>query len=198
HLYPEVEVPAELGGGKATVIAWISARTVTCPNPACRSTMPLLNGFALSKRKGKEAWLRPEPHPHERRVAFDVVHGKGCPTGGSVGRSGVECLVCGEVTGLKYVRQEGQEGRVGSQLVCVVAVGERRRDYFRAELAPDTQVVTLPDDLPDTDLSYNPRAITAPNYGFTKHRHLFTDRQLVALTTFSDLVGEARLRCTFD
>lgn len=57
HLYPKVKVPQEQGGGEATVIAWIWARTVKCPNPACGCEMPLASSFVLSKKKGKETWV---------------------------------------------------------------------------------------------------------------------------------------------
>lgn len=195
HLFPDVELPS---GKPATVIAWISARTVTCPNPACRSTMPLLNSFALSKRRNREAWLRPEPKPDEQRVTFEVVRGTGCPKGGSVSRSGAECLVCGESTDLAYVRQEGKEGRMGAQLLCVVAEGARRREYLRAEVAPAVPAVAPPTDVPDTNLPDQALGFRVQGYGITKHRDLFTDRQLVVLTTFCDLVEEARQRCITD
>src|SRR5690554_2939633 len=42
HLYPKVKLPPEYGGGEATVIAWLWARTVQCPNPACGVRMPLV------------------------------------------------------------------------------------------------------------------------------------------------------------
>ena len=53
HLYPKVKVPKEQGGGEATVIAWIWARTVKCPNPACGCTIPLTSSYVLSKKKGQ-------------------------------------------------------------------------------------------------------------------------------------------------
>ena len=57
HLYPKgARCPEEQGGGEATVIAWIWARTVKCPNPACGCEMPLARSFVLSKKKGKEAY----------------------------------------------------------------------------------------------------------------------------------------------
>ena len=48
HLYPKAKLPNSQGGEEATVIAWIWARTITCPNPACGSTMPLASSFILS------------------------------------------------------------------------------------------------------------------------------------------------------
>ena len=71
HLYPKVQIPTEQGGGEAAVIAWIWARTVKCPNPACGCEMPLARSFVLSKKKGKEAWV--EPQFEGRKVTY-VVH----------------------------------------------------------------------------------------------------------------------------
>jgi putative DNA methylase len=51
-----------------------------------------------------------------------------------------------------------------------------------------------PNDVPNTDLPEKALGFRVQNYGMMKHRHLFTDRQLAALTTFCDLVGEVRAR----
>ena len=91
-------------GTKATVIAWIWARTVTCPNPACGIEMPLVRSWWLGKKKGKEAWVRPiivaDPgHPSGKRVEFEIGHGAaGAPSAdedGTVGRNGATCVACG-------------------------------------------------------------------------------------------------------
>ncbi|MEZ5142215.1 MAG: DUF1156 domain-containing protein [Acidimicrobiales bacterium] len=190
HLYPKVTLP---DGSKATVIAWIWARTVTCPNPACGSTMPLLNSYALSKRRGREAWLRPVLSDPGNPVTFEIVSGPGCPSGGTVTRSGATCLACGSVAKLPYVRAEAKSGRMGRQLLCTIAEGNRRRVYLDPDRSQeDASAVARPDDAPSTELAHNPRAITAPNYGITEHWQLFTDRQLVLLDTFCNLVGAAR------
>ena len=105
RLYPNAALP---DGCQATVVAWLWARTVTCPNPVCRSTMPLLNSFSLSTRRGREAWLRPMPNATARRVRFEVGYGPGRPLGRSVGRNGATCLVCNSPVPLSYVRAEGK------------------------------------------------------------------------------------------
>jgi putative DNA methylase len=187
HLYPKATLP---DGGTATVIAWLWARTVTCPNPACRATMPLVNAFALSRRRGREAWL--EPRAEGKGVRFEIRSGAGCPTGGTVGRSGATCLVCGAAVPLPYVRTEAKAGRMGAQLLCTIAEGDRRRIYLPAE---ETQlaasVVKRPADVPETDLPDEALGFRVQGYGIAQHSQLFTDRQLVALTTFCDLVDEA-------
>ena len=60
HLYPKVTLPKEYVGDEATVIAWLWARTVKCPNPACGTRMPLARSFWLSTKKGKESWVEPQ------------------------------------------------------------------------------------------------------------------------------------------
>ena len=191
HLYPQATLP---DGRTATVIAWIWARTVTCPNPACQATMPLVRSFWLGKKKGKEAWVRPVVDGS--RVRFEVGHGSsGPPVEGTVGRTGAICLVCNSPVPLAHVRSEGKAGRMGAQLMATVADGHRQRIYLPPEPEQITTAdVARPEDVPDTDIPYNPRYLTAPNYGMARHADLFTNRQLTALCTFSDLVGEARER----
>ena len=193
HRYPTVAVPAVHGGEEASVIAWIWARTVRCPNPACGSTMPLLNSFALSRRRNREAWLQAEPDRGAKRMRFRIQQGPGCPQGGTVGRGGAVCLACGSGVPLKEVRAVAKAGGLGSQLVSIVAEGDRRRVYLPAtEAHVNAALVEPPSDPPFGSLPFNPRAVTAPNYGLTEWADLFTARQLTAMCTFADLVAEAR------
>lgn len=113
--YPDVAVP---GHAHATVIAGLWARTVTCPNPACGATMPLLNAYAVSRKRGREAWLEPVLEPATRTIRFNIRHGLGCPSGSTVSRTGATCLACGSAVALAYVRAEGKAGRMGVQLLC--------------------------------------------------------------------------------
>ncbi len=194
HLYPPVTVP---GGIKASVIAWLWARTVTCSNPACGSVMPLVRSFWLAKKKGKEAWARPVIDG--KGVRFEISHEPAGPPDGTVSRTGATCLVCRSPVPLAHIRAEGKAGRMGAQLMAVVAEGQRTRVYLAAdEVHAKAADVPRPEDIPTTEIPYNPRYLTAPNYGMTHHADLFTNRQLTALTTFSDLVMEARDRVVAD
>ena len=194
HLYPKATLP---NGDKAPVIAWIWSRTVACPNPACASAAPLISSFSLSKKAGREVWVR--PIPEGKWVRFEIVRGKGAPETGTVSRTGATCLVCGAPIPLDHVRREGRAGRLGTQLVATVAEGQRERVYLPAD---EEQIgvakVPRPTEVPNTEIAYNARDIRAPLYGLTHHSDLFTNRQLTALTTFSDLVMEARDRVIGD
>lgn len=188
HLYPKVKIP---GGGEATVIAWLWARTVICPNPACGARMPLVRSFALSTKKGKERYV--QPIVDGRAVRFEVHQGESAPDG-TVGRRGARCVVCDATVPLDHVRAEAKAGRLGVQALAIVAEADRGRDYFPPDWEHERIATGArpPDDVPDTDLPERALGFRVQGYGMTKHRHLFTPRQLVALTTFSDLVGEAR------
>ena len=192
HLYPKATLD---DGTQANVIAWIWARTVTCPNPACGIEMPLVRSWWLGKKKGKEAYV--VPAVVDRGVEFSIGHGlKDAPNkdnDGTVGRTGANCVACNTAVPLTYVRAEGQAGRMGETLMAVVAEGDRRRHYV-----PPTKdhqrlaVVPEPSDVPDLELAHDKMNIKTPLYGMTRVADLFTPRQLTALTTLSDLVSDAR------
>ncbi len=193
HLYPKVKI----SGIEATVIAWIWARTVTCPNPACGGTMPLANKFWLSKKNGKERYVVPKPDG--RRVRFEIGGPVGVPREGTVSRTGAVCLLCGTPVPLSYIRAEGTAGRMGSQLMAIVAEGRRQRYYLPpTEEHEKSADIPRPDDVPQADLPEHALGFRVQGYGMRTWADLFTNRQLVALGTFSDLVNEARGRMIAD
>ena len=192
-----------------TVIAWIWARTVTCPNPACGIEMPLVRSWWLGKKKGKEAYVIPSvvrdtSHASGQRVTFTIGHDKTkAPAvgkdGTASGRTGAVCLACESTVPVDYMRSEGRDGRVGQTMMAVVAAGDRQRHY----LPPDgvhvhAADVAKPADAIGGDIADNARWFSPPGYGLTKFSDLFTNRQLVTLTTFSDLVMAARRRVLDD
>lgn len=195
-LYPKVQVPAEQGGGEATVIAWLWARTVKCPNPACGHEAILVRSFDLSKKKGKE-W-HAESVCGGGEVRFEVAPGKAMHDG-TVNRRGATCVHCGAPIAFDHIREESREGRMGAKLMAIVAEGQRGRIY----IAPDeVQIaaadVPMPDDYPQGKLAYYPGHLNTNVYGLDEFWKLFTNRQLTALTTFSALVGEAQKKAEAD
>lgn len=194
HLYPKVKVPQEQGGGEATVIAWIWARTVKCPNPACECEMPLASSFVLSKKKGKEAWVK--PIIENSKIHFEVQNGK-CPKEYEtykMGRGAIfKCPICGEITTDSYVKKQGINHQLGNQLMAVVADGVKGRIY----LTPDeSQIlsaqVEMPENIPDGNMPENPRWFSPPVFGMKAYSDIYTTRQLVSLTTLCQLVNEVK------
>lgn len=191
HLYPKAKLP---GGGEATVIAWLWARTVASPDPAAGGAhVPLVRSFELSTKKGKETYVEPVVDGNTYR--FVVRQGK-IPAelkDGTVGRTGARCILTGTPFPLTYIRAEGKAGRMGQRLMAVVAEGDRQRIYL--DPTDDMEKVAAsaePEWKPESSLPDNPRNFNTPIYGLDSFDKLFTPRQLVALTTFSDLVAEAR------
>lgn len=191
HLYPKATLP---DGSKATAIAWIWARTVTCPNPACAIEMPLVRSWWLGKKKGKEAYV--VPMLVDGKVEFTIGHDPmKAPTlkeDGTVGRLGAVCISCGTAVPLEYIRSQSRRIGLGAQLMAVVAEGNRSRVY----LPPSTEQmaaaqVAPPDNQPEGQLPEMALGFRVQAYGMTQWADLFTGRQLTALTTFSDLVAEA-------
>ncbi len=201
HLYPDVDLPEEHGGGKATVIAWLWARTVESPDPSFKGVhVPLVRSFMLSTKKGKRAWVEPVFSEDRKSYQFEVRTGEGKPgVEGTVSRQGGTCLTSGDPMPFPYIREEAKAGRMGARLMAIVAEGNRKRIYLpptdeMQEIAESAQPV----DVPDTDLPEKALGFRVQEYGMLKHRDLFTNRQLVALTTFSDLVLEARDKAIAD
>ena len=195
-LYPKMQLPEGLGGGEATVIAWLWARTVTCPNPACSGTVPLVRSFDLSKKKGKEHHV--EMRCEGGAVRFEVAAGK-ATCEGTVNRRGATCPHCGMPIGLDYVKEESKAGRMGAQLMAVVGEGTHGRVYVAPDAVQITAaVVPMPEEYPMGKLAPKFTGGSCVPYGLDEFWKLFTNRQLTALTTFSDLVGEAQERATAD
>ncbi len=198
HLYPKTILPDRT---RSSVIAWIWARTVTCPNPACRIELPLVRSWWLGKKTGREAFVVPSvvsdpSKPSGQRVHFEIGHSRSGPQfeGSMSGRQGGICVACNSVVGKGYIKAEGAAARMGVTLMAVVAENARQRVYVAP--TPEDEgaaaAVARPDGVPDQGLGYDPRNLWTPAYGLTHFADLFTARQLVALTTLSDLVGEAR------
>jgi putative DNA methylase len=191
----------------STVIAWIWARTVTCPNPACGIEMPLVRSWQLANKKDRQAWIRPiivpDPaHSSGKRVKFEVAHGAaGAPStqDGTIGRNGATCIACGSAVSLQHVRATGCDVGFGTQLMAVVAEGHRQRVYLGSDDEHRRAAgVERPKGAPEASLPLQALGFRVQSYGLTQWADLFTNRQLLALMTFSDLVVEVRERVLKD
>lgn len=199
HLYPKAKLP---DGSEATVIAWIWARTVKCNNPACGAYMPLIRSFALSIKKGKETWTEPiiDQTTTPPTISFTIKTGQGKHQEGTVSKRGAKCIVCGETSSLNYVRNEAKNGQMGVIPLAIVANGSNARVYLAPDrkheiIAQSAQPPWKPEELVTTPSHDVDRL---PMYGMHTWGDAFTPRQLLALTTFSDLVQEVQQRAFTD
>ena len=197
RLYPKAQLP---DGGEATVIAWIWARTVTCPNPACGIEMPLVRSWWLGKKKGKEAYIVPTVVGDH--IEYSIGHDpKTAPTAGTIAGGKGRCLACDALVENSHIRRQATSKGLGQQLIAIVAEGDRRRIYLEPTRTQGDAAVGIerPADVPTQAVpTPNHDVDRLPMYGMPTWGDAFTTRQLVALTTFSDLVGEARERVLRD
>jgi putative DNA methylase len=213
HLYPKVEITDVMAaerpdlkpyvGQKLTVVAWLWARTVKSPNPAFANVdVPLVSSFILSPMAGKEIWV--EPLIEGSSYRFTVRVGKppeGAENGTKQGRgASFRCLLSNSPIEQKHIREEFKAKRAGARLMAIVAEGPRSRIY----LSPTSEQESIALDAVPTwkpEVEMNPHSkdlLSGRGYGFQWWYELFTPRQLVALTTFSELIGEARKRISED
>jgi len=208
HLYPKVMITAEMAqerpdlkkyvGTELTVIAWLWARTVKSPNPAFANVeVPLVSNFMLSTKKGKEAYVEPiiEAGSYSFKVRVGAPSDPEAATAGTkLGRgANFRCLLSATPIDGDHIKAQGVAGEMSSTLMAVVAAGERGRVYLDGTEEMEAVASSKqPEWRPAVDIPHDPRNFWTPPYGLTTYGDLFTDRQLVALTTFSDLISEAR------
>ena len=212
HLYPKIKITPEMvaerpdlkayQGDELTVIAWLWARTVKSPNPAFSHVdVPLAASFVLSSKKGKEAWVQPVVEGDEYRFEIRVGTPPAEAKNGTKAARGANftCLMSGTPISGPHVKSEGEAGRLGARLMAIVAEGKRGRVYLSpTQEAEAVAKSAQPEWKPETSLPDDPRNFWTIPYGLRTYGDLFTPRQLVALTTFSDLVQEARTKAIAD
>lgn len=194
HLYPKVKTP---DGVDHTVVAWIWARTVRSPNPANPVETPLVSSWDLCKKRGKEVHVAPVID--SGHVSYKIVRGKSDSASGTVGRRGGTSVADDTPFSLSYVREEGRAGRIGRQLLAVVAEGERGRLYIEA--SPEQVAaaeVEIPDGVLDSEIGVYPRDIKTQTYGMHKWSEIYTPRQLVMLSTLTDLIKDVHAKVRED
>jgi putative DNA methylase len=212
--YPPVVVTSEMAadrldlkpiiGSSLTVIAWVWARTVRSPNPAFHEQyVPLVSNYMLSTKKDKEVCVE----PIVRGDTYDFVVKIGKPKDLEKAKAGTKaghganfsCLLSGTPIDGAYIKSEAKAGRMGERLIAIVAEGERGR-IFLSPRPEDEELARkqVPSWKPDVEISGSTQYIGVKPYGIEKFSQLFTDRQTVALETFSDLVQETRERIKRD
>ena len=213
HLYPKIEMTPETTAGrpdlqpmigqKLNVIAWLWARTVKSQNPAySHVSVPLVSNFILSSKPGKVTFV--EPKVEGDKYIFIVRVGES-PVDSEMGTKATgrgaafRCLVSNTPISGEYIKNEAKSGRMGSRMMAIVAEGERGRVY----LSPTAEMEAIasqarPTWKPDVEFMQQALGFRIGNYGMTKWSDLFTDRQLVALSTFADIAQLAHKRIEQD
>ncbi|WP_244648513.1 DUF1156 domain-containing protein [Neoaquamicrobium sediminum] len=207
HLYPQVDLPKEYGGGKATVIAWIWARTVPSPDPAFADVqVPIASNFVLNAKAGKEVWVEPIVDRQTKTIVYRIRHGgtkaeiAKAREGTKAGRgANFRCLMSDTAVTPKHITSSGKNGSLGQTLLAIVAEGNRGRFYLPATKSDEELAFSAnPVWKPEQRQPENPRWFSPPAYGLETFADLFSARQILLLNTLIDLLGEVRALAKID
>ncbi len=194
--YPDATLP---DGSTATPIAWIWARTVKSPDPSWPGQVPLVRSWVLAKRPGKPVvWIEPLVDRETKTISYEIRTG-GTPPAPTVERGNGVCLATGATIPGSYIKEEANAGRMGQTMLAIVADGATGRTY----VAPTSSEYLIDSPLPlwkptEPVPTPNHDVDRLPMYGMSTWGDAFTPRQLLALTTFSDLIGEVRSKIEED
>ncbi len=197
EIFPKAKL---LDGTEATVIAWLWARNIPCPNPACGMPIPLMTTFNLSNKKGNEHWAKPILDHEAKTVSFAVQNNDhGVPRNGTASGKGAMCISCDGAVPISYVREQARNGNMAEQMIAVVAEGNRKRMF----LSPTREHIRAaqsgkPSWRPGGTLPERARSISVQVYGFTRWEDLFTERQLTVLSNLGDVLSDAREKLARD
>ncbi|KLR61148.1 Protein of unknown function (DUF1156) [Actinobacteria bacterium IMCC26207] len=198
RLYPNATGP---NGEQLTPIAWIWARTVESPDPTWDGHVPLVASWTLAKKPGKpKVWIEPIIDRDTQTITYEVREGGEPTLDRTVERGNGTCIATGSAIPYAYIRDESLNGRMGEQLMAIVAEGDGGRAYI-SPTEPDWAASLSVPELgwkPTSLVGIHPRNISTPSFGLDEWWKLFTPRQLTALTTFSDLLPAVHERVTAD
>lgn len=193
HLYPKITLLPEDGGGEATAIAWIWARTVKSPDPSWEGHVPLVRSWVVSKKPRKPVvWVEPKVDRRSRTISYEIRHG-GTPPNETVFKAQGRCIATGAPISDHYIKSEASAGHMGAHLIAIVTEGRTGRAYLSpTSHAASAAEIAAPADVPSIALSTHPQYMGPPRYGFTETSHLFSGRQATTLVTFSNLLKDVR------
>ena len=194
---PELPKVGYKPGDTLTVIAWLWARTVPSPNPALEGRhVPLVSSYWLSRKKGKEAYIQPvvENGAYRFEIRLGLPDDPEAVEAGTKEGTGsnFRCILSGVPMSGNYIKERGKRGEMDVTMMAVVCEGKRNRVYLTAS---DEHIAAAKEAKPTWAPSGKIPPLTGGScvpYGMDDFGKLFSPRQLVALTTLSDLVQEAR------
>lgn len=210
HLYAN---PA----GSETIVGYLWARTVTCPNPVCRAEMPLVRQWWLAQTGTRKLTLKPVVDRVAKQVNFEVVN-LAAPQGnedgfdpneGTTRQGAATCLICNQSVDGDFLQQAGMDGKMGERLMAVIYEQSNSGKGYRPATAADEalfkeavehiqQLQAESDGLiPDEPIdprrpSSAARGLSAvTRYGMQTFGDLFNLRQLLVLLIFSRQIRAA-------
>jgi putative DNA methylase len=189
--YPELQI---YEGSRLTIMGWIWARTLKCPNPACGATIPLFGQSLLSKKKEKKYWIKVIPNRSKMMCDISIESGESEPTSPTKLKgkgASFKCPFCDEIADSSYVDKKGAEGTIGFQLLACVAEGNRSRIYLPPnEEQEQIAINSVPEWIPDNPIPPYSQAFPTQRYGVKTWADMFFPRQLLMLNNLATSVEE--------
>ena len=186
--YPVVDATVGGKNQKLQPLAYLWARTVSCPNPACRIQTPLTRSFWIINKPKKQIWISYSYNKKSKKIEFSIERGGKGPAASVSGRTGTKCLACGSEISLEHIRSEGVAGKIGQQLMAIFADGEKEREFLSPSKVQEAAAEIPFEPVLNTDLPEKALGFRVQNYGITTHDQLFTARQLKMLDSFADSI----------
>ncbi len=197
HLYPDA-IGAD--GERRTPIAWIWARTVESPDPSWSGCVPLVASWMLSKKPGKpKVWVEPIIDRETQTISYEVRKGREPSHERTVRAANGTCLATGAAIPGSSIDHAASQGLMGAVPMAIAVEGLKGREYLDIDRVQLDAIEVAASAKASVDISKLPRGTTRGTfggnaqgryYGFFEFADYFSDRQLVALTTFSDLLTE--------
>ncbi|OQC32220.1 MAG: hypothetical protein BWX70_00668 [Verrucomicrobia bacterium ADurb.Bin070] len=203
---------ASLPPGYLQPVAYLWTRTVTCKNPACGATVPLVKQTWLCKKKDRYVALKMIAPKGEKQVRFEVVEAKtekglGFDPEAFSKAGNATCPFCGTVADSDYVKAEGCSKSLGFQAMALLAIHHKRegKTYVASYQMPDSfpkeevsakRLMSLCAaariDCPGEPIVTDAKnSCWTPLYGLNSHGDLFSKRQLLSLMTFAANIRRA-------
>jgi len=189
-------------------VAYLWARTVTCPNPTCRAEVPLLHQLWLARKANRRIALKMIPDQKSRRVMFSIVKSKEIdfdPDVGTMRYGSAECPLCRTTITRDYLKASSQTAKSKERLIAVVTHGagigknyrlplqldedafQKARDQLELLQGKSTGLSLVPNEIISRDW---PRTILLPLYGWMDWGRLFNARQALSLVVFCQEIRE--------
>lgn len=204
--------------GYLVPVAYLWTRTVTCKNPSCKASVPLVKQTWLCRKKDRYIALRTVAPKNADSVRFERVESrsdKGLGFDPSIGSEGgnAACPFCHTIANADYVQQEGIKRRIGQQLMAVVCArpGSVGKTYLGAgdvpaivhpdnvaiqrrigDLCARSSLKPLAERIDPSRPSPNARGLSAvTRHGLVTFGDLFTNRQTLCLLSFAQAVQQS-------
>lgn len=195
------------GHGNRVPLAYLWARTIPCPNPDCRATIPLIKQLWLANKPKRKIALKMLPDYRNKAVKFEIIEANKKidfdPKQGTIRLGSVRCPVCNQGTYDKFeIKKAAKVNGLGLQPLVVVRSNEGQgrvyepfskidMDAFLAASSAvekltgsklDEKLTLIPDEPISTDYDW---VIKPPMFGLTRWGDLFNPRQALSLSTFA-------------